>query len=100
MLCFFIDRRRTATAARTAVAQPRPLNSLVRPKRSHASLLLLPPHFNMLNISSAFLPTCNTPATRYLLGEHTENALKFWLQKQGREIVSALTCFAYCFLIT
>ncbi|KIK34498.1 hypothetical protein CY34DRAFT_17684 [Suillus luteus UH-Slu-Lm8-n1] len=41
----------------------------------------------MLNISSAFLPATNTLSTRYLLGDHTENALKSWLQKQGREIL-------------
>ncbi|KAG2158638.1 uncharacterized protein EDB93DRAFT_1245870 [Suillus bovinus] len=41
----------------------------------------------MLNICLALLPTSNTPSTRNLLGEHTENALKSWLQKQGRDIL-------------
>ncbi|KAG1837204.1 hypothetical protein C8R48DRAFT_680367 [Suillus tomentosus] len=81
-----IDRWRTATAARTAVVQPQPPNQLVNPEQSHASLLV-PSHFNMLNISSAFLPTSNTPSTRYLLGDHTENALKSWLQTHGCEIL-------------
>ncbi|KAG1721830.1 hypothetical protein EDD22DRAFT_962398 [Suillus occidentalis] len=41
----------------------------------------------MLNISSAFLPATNTLSTTYLLGDHTKNTLKSWLQKQGHEIL-------------
>ncbi|KIK35172.1 hypothetical protein CY34DRAFT_17195 [Suillus luteus UH-Slu-Lm8-n1] len=77
------DRRRTATAARTAVA-PTPT---CKPLNNRMATLLPPSHFDMLNISSAFLPTANTPSTRHLLGDFTENALKSWLQKQGREIL-------------
>ncbi|KAG1843858.1 hypothetical protein C8R48DRAFT_780511 [Suillus tomentosus] len=36
---------------------------------------------------ASLLPTPNTLSTRNLLGEHTENTLKSWLQKQGRDIL-------------
>jgi hypothetical protein len=43
----------------------------------------------MLNSSSVFRPISITPSTNHILEiEHTENALKSWLQKQGHEIVS------------
>lgn len=54
----------------------------------------------MLNISSGLFSASASfmPSTRHFLAiEHTEHTLKYWLQTQGREIVSPLKCLSYCF---
>jgi hypothetical protein len=52
---------------------------------------LLPTNLNMSNISPALLSTSEAPPGGQLLEiDQTEDALVSWLQKQAREIVSAV----------
>lgn len=48
----------------------------------------------MLHSSPSFPPTPVTPSAVHILEiEHTENALRSWLQKRGREIVGVFLYF-------